>query len=43
MGPVILAFTLLDNGAGPQRDEVLDLVRGARHAPDAAADEVEDL
>ncbi len=39
VGPVILAFTLLDNGPGPQRDEVLDLVCGARHAPDAAPDE----
>ena len=39
IGPVILAFTLLDDGPGPQRAQVLDLVRGARHAPDAEAND----
>jgi hypothetical protein len=30
VGPVLLAFTLLDDGPGPQREEVLAVVRGAR-------------
>lgn len=32
IGPVILAFTLLDDAPGPWRAKVLDLVRTARHA-----------
>jgi hypothetical protein len=36
VGPVILAFTLLDDGPGPWRAEVLELVRTARHVPDGA-------
>jgi hypothetical protein len=32
-GPLVLAFTLLDDGAGPQREVALDLVRGALHRP----------
>ncbi|HEY6098058.1 MAG TPA: hypothetical protein VIW03_01420, partial [Anaeromyxobacter sp.] len=31
VGPLVLAFTLLDNAEGPQRGAVLDVVRGARH------------
>jgi hypothetical protein len=31
VGPVILAFTLLDNGPGPHRAHLLDVVRSARH------------
>jgi len=34
VGPVILAFTVLDDGPGPWRDQALALVRGARHVPD---------
>ena len=34
VGPVILAFTLLDDGPGPWRAQLLDLVRGARHVGD---------
>ena len=30
VGPVIVAFTLLDDGPGPQREELLELVRSAR-------------
>jgi hypothetical protein len=30
VGPVLLAFTLLDDGPGPQRAELLGVVRGAR-------------
>ncbi len=41
VGPVILAFTLLDDGAGPWRDAVLELVRTARHVPDGGTDEGE--
>lgn len=36
VGPLVVAFTLLDNGPGPQRERFLDLVRGARHAPEKA-------
>jgi hypothetical protein len=32
VGPVILAFTLLDQGPGPQRAQLLELVRTAQHA-----------
>lgn len=32
VGPVLLAFTLLDNGPGPQRRQLLEVVRAARHA-----------
>jgi hypothetical protein len=33
VGPLVLGFTLLDQAAGPQRAQLLDLVRGARHLP----------
>jgi hypothetical protein len=39
VGPVLLAFTLLDNGPGPQRRQLLELVRTARHAADGAPPE----
>lgn len=32
-GPLLLAFTLLDDGEGPQRSAALALVRGASHRP----------
>jgi hypothetical protein len=32
VGPVLLAFTLLDDGPGPQRRQLLEAVRSARHA-----------
>jgi hypothetical protein len=32
-GPLLLAFTLLDDGGGPQRATALALVRGAIHRP----------
>lgn len=32
VGPLVVAFTLLDNGPGPQRASFLEVVRGARHA-----------
>jgi hypothetical protein len=35
VGRLLLAFTLLDNGPGPQRDAALDVVRTARHLPGA--------
>ncbi len=38
VGDLILAFTLLDNATGPQRDAVLDVVRSARHLPAPAAE-----
>ncbi len=31
VGPLVVAFTLLDNAPGPQRDALLAVVRGARH------------
>lgn len=31
VGPLVVAFTLLDNTPGPQREELLEVVRGARH------------
>ncbi len=34
VGPVILAFTVLDDEPGPWRDQALELVRGARHVAD---------
>jgi hypothetical protein len=34
VGPLLLAFTLLDNGPGPQRRQLLEVVRTARHAAD---------
>lgn len=37
VGPVLLGFTLLDNGPGPQREALLELVRTARHVPEATA------
>ena len=42
VGPVILAFTLLDAGPGAWRADVLDVVRTARHVPDGAADDGSD-
>jgi hypothetical protein len=39
VGPVILAFTLLDDGPGPWRGELLEVVRTARHVPDGDAEE----
>jgi len=41
VGPVIVAFTLLDDGPGPQRSLLLDIVRTARHE-DEGGDEGED-
>jgi hypothetical protein len=38
VGPVIVAFTLLDDGPGAWRDLTLDLVRTARHVPDGGAE-----
>jgi hypothetical protein len=45
VGPVILAFTLLDDGPGAQRAQLLDVVRTARHLADGEAerDEVGEL
>lgn len=43
VGPVILAFTCLDDGPGPWRADVLEVVRGARHVPDGDAEEGEAL
>lgn len=47
VGPVILAFTLLDNGPGRQRPELLGVVGTARHVADgesgAEADAIGDL
>jgi hypothetical protein len=31
VGPLVLAFTLLDQAPGPQRAQLLEVVRGARH------------
>jgi hypothetical protein len=44
VGPIVLAFTLLDNAAGPHRQMLLDVVREARHveAPEAEGVEMED-
>jgi hypothetical protein len=39
VGPVILAFTLLDDGPGPWRADFLELVRTARHVPDGGGEE----
>ncbi|BDG03927.1 hypothetical protein [Anaeromyxobacter oryzae] len=36
VGPLLLAFTLLDNGAGPHRAQLLDVVRTARFTGGAA-------
>jgi hypothetical protein len=33
VGPLVVGFTLLDQGPGPQRAQLLELVRGARHVP----------
>ena len=35
-GPVVVVFSLLDDGEGPHRAQVLGLVRGASHRPAAA-------
>jgi hypothetical protein len=43
VGPVIVAFSLLDDGPGPWRAELLEIVRTARHAPDGDDDEREAL
>jgi len=32
VGPLVVAFTLLDQAPGPQREHFLELLRGARHA-----------
>lgn len=37
VGPLVLAFTLLDNAPGPQREAILEVVRGARHLARARA------
>jgi hypothetical protein len=37
VGRVVVAFTLLDNADGPQRQALLDVIRRARHRPEAAA------
>jgi hypothetical protein len=39
VGRVLLAFALLDNGPGPQRGQLLEVVRTARHSPDGAPPE----
>lgn len=31
VGPLVLAFALLDQGPGPHRAQVLEMIRGARH------------
>jgi hypothetical protein len=33
VGRLVLIFEMLDNGPGPHRAQVLDLIRGARHEP----------
>jgi hypothetical protein len=33
VGPLVVAFTLLDQGPGPHRGQLLEVVRGARHVP----------
>jgi hypothetical protein len=43
VGPVLLAFTLLDDGPGPQRDDVLAVVRSARFVSDGDPADVADL
>lgn len=43
VGPVILAFTLLDNGPGPQRSQLLELVRTAGHVEDGERGGVDEL
>ena len=44
IGPLVVAFSLLDNAPGPQRAQLLALVRGASHLPgaDDAAGQDED-
>jgi hypothetical protein len=42
VGPVILAFALLDDGPGPWRQELLQLVRTARHVADGPDAQGED-
>ncbi|HTN53672.1 MAG TPA: hypothetical protein VML50_14785 [Anaeromyxobacter sp.] len=37
VGPLLVAFTLLDNGPGPHREVALDLVRTARFRPEGGA------
>jgi hypothetical protein len=40
VGPLVLAFTLLDNAEGPQRGTLLEMIRAARHVdagPEAAS------
>lgn len=32
VGPIVLVFSMLDNGPGPQRADLLEIVRTARHA-----------
>jgi hypothetical protein len=38
VGDMILAFTLLDNEAGPQRQAILEIVRSARHVQAASVE-----
>ena len=42
-GPFLLGFTLLDQGPGPHRALLLDVVRGARHVPGGVANPHEGL
>lgn len=42
VGPLVVAFTLLDHAPGPQREQLLALVRGARHAGGGGEAEAED-
>lgn len=39
VGPVIVAFTLLDDGPGRWRGDLLEVIRTARHAPDGGGEE----
>jgi hypothetical protein len=41
VGPVVLAFSLLDDGPGPWRADLLEVVRTARHVPDGGDEEGE--
>jgi hypothetical protein len=41
VGPIVLVFSLLDNGPGPQRADLLEIVRTARHAGEQPEEETE--
>lgn len=43
VGPLIVAFTLLDQAPGPQRAQLLEMLRGARHLPGGEANPHERL